>query len=62
MAMTANAAADVKAATKQTKKPHEGNETVLRAMQETKQSNKNNENDLYTIGEEEARTNLQRHE
>ena len=51
----ADAAANTEAATEQTKshrRTDEGNETVLRAMQETKQSKKN-EKDLYTISEEE---------
>ena len=54
-ATASDTAADAKAATKQTEKltrTHEGNETVLRAMQETKQSKKN-EKDIYKIGEEE---------
>jgi len=49
------ATADAEAATEQTKnnkRIDEGNETVLQAMQETKQSKKN-EKDLYIIGEEE---------
>jgi len=54
-AAAADATTDAEATTKQIKnhrKTDLSNETVFRAMQETKQCKKN-EKDLYTIGEEE---------
>ena len=54
-ATTADTTTNAEAVTEQTKNHRridEGNETLLRAMQETKQSKKN-EKYLYTISEEE---------